>query len=254
MRLTCLTQHSAFNSGRQRSSFGRAHEPGCFLQSILHTHPAAITVHHGPPWAALLAAPQQIFCPLSNPFLNLPTLPPLWPCHPSLYPSEITSQQPQHATPISVPQHWMSNSHFIHRLHCITLGHAPAVSFVNNHNFSVFPLKKADPLVSFGCPSLSHCILLPMWRLEPHTLPQMRVHQLQQQMLPSASFSVPLWAGLSPTLTAFYEWPLQKDQCFGDRVFHTTRINQCLLKYLMCLLTELSGSGTSTTWDHVGRY
>lgn len=145
------------------------------------THPAATTGHCGPPWAALSAVPQQTFCPFSNPFLNLLTLPPQCPCHPSLCPSETTSQQPQHATPIPVPQHRMSYSHFIHCLHCTTLGHVPAISPVSNPDFSVFPLKEADPLVPFGCPSLSHCILLPVQRLEPHTLPQRRVHQLQQQ-------------------------------------------------------------------------
>lgn len=35
------------------------HKPGCSLQSILHTHPAATTVHCGPAWAALSAAPHQ---------------------------------------------------------------------------------------------------------------------------------------------------------------------------------------------------
>lgn len=122
----------------------------------------------------------------------MPTLTLQWPCHPSLYPSEITSQQPQHVTPISVPQHWMDNSHFIHCLYCITLGHAPAISSVNNPVFSVFPLKEADPLVAFACPSLSHCIFLPVQRLETHTLPEMRVQQLQQQTVPSVFFSEPL--------------------------------------------------------------
>lgn len=90
IRLIQLTQYSAFNSGCQKSSFGRAHEPGCSLQSILHTHPAATTVRCGPPWAALLAASPQTFCTLSNPFLNLLTLPPQCPRHPSLHPSDTS--------------------------------------------------------------------------------------------------------------------------------------------------------------------